>query len=48
MANVNFIQGSAANFLALATKDTNTLYFLDNGQLYKGWSIKHSVCKSFW
>lgn len=36
MANVNFIQGSAANFLALATKDTNTLYFLDNGQLYKG------------
>ena len=36
MANVNFKQGSAANFLALATKDVNTLYFLDNGQLYKG------------
>lgn len=36
MANVKFIQGSAANFLALATKDMNTLYFLDNGQLYKG------------
>lgn len=36
MGNVNFIQGSAANFLALANKDANTLYFLDNGQLYKG------------
>ena len=35
MANVKFLTGSYAQYSALATKDTNTLYFVD-GQLFKG------------
>ena len=36
MANINFITGSVAQFTNLATKDSNSLYFLDNGKVYKG------------
>lgn len=37
MALVKFMTGSSANFQALAQKDTNTLYFLnDTKQIYKG------------
>lgn len=36
MANVNFIQASAEAYADLATKDSNSLYFLDNGKVYKG------------
>lgn len=35
MANVKFLTGSYAQYAALATKDANTLYFVD-GQLFKG------------
>ena len=35
MANVKFLTGSYAQYSALATKDANTLYFID-GQLFKG------------
>ena len=33
MANINFITGSVAQFTNLATKDSNSLYFLDNVEL---------------
>ena len=36
MANVNFIQATAQAYTNLVTKDVNTLYFLDNGKVYKG------------
>lgn len=37
MANVNFYYGTKANFDAIDTKDSNTLYFItDTLQLYKG------------
>lgn len=34
--NVQFKFGTKAKYDAITTKDSNTLYFLDNGQLYKG------------
>lgn len=36
MALVNFYSITAAQYEALEIKDTNALYFLDNGLLYKG------------
>lgn len=37
MANyVNFKYGTLAAYQAIGTKDTNTLYFTDNGVIYKG------------
>ena len=36
MADVEFYSTTMANYLALEEKNTNALYFLDNGQLYKG------------
>lgn len=46
MANlVKFATGSSENYKSLATKDDNTLYFLnDTLQLYKGSEI---YCKSY-
>ena len=35
-SNVKFLSGSFSQYSALAVKDANTLYFLDNGQLFKG------------
>lgn len=36
MANVNFYSVTPAQYTGLTTKDINALYFLTNGQLYKG------------
>ena len=36
MALVKFITGTYEQYQALASKDSNALYFLSNGQLYKG------------
>ena len=36
MANVSFKTGSYAQYVSLTQKSDNTLYFLDNGQLFKG------------
>lgn len=36
MALVKFITGTYEQYKALASKDSNALYFLSNGQLYKG------------
>ena len=36
MANVKFLSGSYAQYSSLAVKDPNTLYFVDDGQLFKG------------
>ena len=41
MAKVKFLFGSYAEYVGLAQKSDNTLYFLDNGQLYKG-SVSYS------
>ena len=41
MANVSFKTGTYAQYSALAVKSDNTLYFLDNGQLFKG-SVSYS------
>lgn len=35
-SNVKFLSGTYAQYSALGVKDNNTLYFLDNGQLFKG------------
>ena len=40
-SNVKFLSGSYAQYSALGVKDNNTLYFLDNGQLFKG-SVSYS------
>ena len=34
--NVKFLSGSYSQYSALGVKDSNTLYFLSNGQLFKG------------
>ena len=36
MANVKFLSGSYAQYVSLTQKSDDTLYFLDNGQLFKG------------
>ena len=36
MANVLFKSGTYAQYAGLAAKDNNTIYFIDNGQIYKG------------
>ena len=36
MANVLFKSGTYAQYAGLAAKDDNTIYFIDNGQIYKG------------
>ena len=36
MANVKFLTGSYAQYVSLTQKSDDTLYFLDNGQLFKG------------
>src|SRR5574344_917494 len=36
MASVKFLSGTYSQYSALAVKDANTLYFCDNGQLFKG------------
>ena len=36
MANVLFKSGTYAQYVGLAAKDNNTIYFIDNGQIYKG------------
>ena len=36
MANVLFKSGTYAQYIGLASKDNNTIYFIDNGQIYKG------------
>lgn len=36
MANVSFKTGSYAQYVSLTQKSDDTLYFLDNGQLFKG------------
>ena len=36
MANVLFKSGTYAQYVGLAAKDDNTIYFIDNGQIYKG------------
>lgn len=41
MANVSFKTGTYSQYSALAVKSDNTLYFLDNGQLFKG-SVSYS------
>ena len=41
MANVKFLTGSYAQYVSLTQKSDNTLYFLDNGQLFKG-SVSYS------
>lgn len=40
-SNVKFLSGSYSQYSGLAVKDNNTLYFLDNGQLFKG-SVSYS------
>ena len=39
--NVKFLSGTYSQYSALGVKDNNTLYFLDNGQLFKG-SVSYS------
>lgn len=34
--NVKFLSGTYSQYASLGVKDNNTLYFLDNGQLFKG------------
>ena len=41
MANVSFKTGSYAQYVSLTQKSDDTLYFLDNGQLFKG-SVSYS------
>ena len=36
MADVLFKSGTYAQYVGLAAKDNNTIYFIDNGQIYKG------------
>ena len=36
MADVLFKSGTYAQYVGLVTKDNNTIYFIDNGQIYKG------------
>ena len=36
MADVLFKTGTYAEYIGLAAKDDNTIYFIDNGQIYKG------------
>ena len=36
MADVLFKSGTYAEYIGLAAKDNNTIYFIDNGQIYKG------------
>lgn len=36
MANVLFKSGTYAQYASLEAKDNNTIYFIDNGQIYKG------------
>ena len=36
MASVKFLSGSYAQYVSLTQKSDDTLYFLDNGQLFKG------------
>ena len=36
MADVLFKSGTYAEYIGLAAKDDNTIYFIDNGQIYKG------------
>ena len=36
MANVLFKSGTYAQYVGLTTKNDNTIYFIDNGQIYKG------------
>ena len=36
MANVKFLTGSYAQYVSLTQKSDDTLYFIDNGQIYKG------------
>ena len=36
MADVLFKSGTYAQYIGLAAKDDNTIYFIDNGQIYKG------------
>lgn len=36
MANVLFKSGTYAQYVGLAVKNDNTIYFIDNGQIYKG------------
>ena len=36
MADVLFKSGTYAQYVGLAAKDDNTIYFIDNGQIYKG------------
>ena len=36
MANVLFKSGTYAQYVGLAAKDDNTIYFIDNGQIYQG------------
>ena len=40
-SNVKFLSGTYSQYTALGVKDNNTLYFLDNGQLFKG-SVSYS------
>ena len=39
MGLVSFIQGTAAAYKNLASKNADALYFLDNGQIYKGTNL---------
>lgn len=41
MANVKFLTGSYAQYVSLTQKSDDTLYFLSNGQLFKG-SVSYS------
>lgn len=41
MASVKFLSGSYAQYVSLTQKSDDTLYFLDNGQLFKG-SVSYS------
>ena len=40
-SNVKFLSGTYAQYVSLTQKSDNTLYFLDNGQLFKG-SVSYS------
>ena len=44
MADVEFYSTTTANYLALETKNNSALYFLDNGQLYKGDMLLSNNC----
>ena len=39
MADVLFKSGTYAKYISLAVKDDNTIYFIDNGQIYKGATV---------